>query len=27
VVNRKGLEGIAGNTHGVPEAEYERLFG
>jgi CRP-like cAMP-binding protein len=26
VLNRKGLEKIAGNFYGVPEAEYRRLF-
>ena len=27
VVDRKGLEEIAGGTYGVPEAEYRRLIG
>ncbi len=27
VVDRKGLESVAGDTYGVPEAEYKRLIG
>ena len=27
VLNRKGLEKIAGDFYGVPEAEYQRLLG
>ena len=26
VLNRKGLEKVAGNFYGVPEAEYRRLL-
>jgi hypothetical protein len=27
VIDRKGLENVAGRSYGVPEAEYRRLIG
>jgi CRP-like cAMP-binding protein len=27
ILNRKGLERIAGNSYGIPEKEYRRLIG